>query len=62
MPFKYEALSEDYLNLGSSIDHYNDDKSNQYAPVYPMFSVRPSKPRQNSEQSLDLSSEQFGTD
>lgn len=58
VPSKYEALLEDYLNLGDS----KNDKRNQYAPIYPMFSVRPSKRRQNSEQSLESSSEQSGTD
>lgn len=54
MPFKYEALVQDYLNLGNS----RDDKSNQYAPVYPMFGARPSKRRQNSNQSLESVGEQ----
>lgn len=59
VPSKYEALLDDYLHLGDS----KNDKRNQYAPIYPMFSVRPSKRRQNSEQSLESSnSEQSGTD
>lgn len=58
VPFKYEALLEDYLNLGMT----KNDKSNQYAPVYPIFSVRPNKRRQNSEQSLESSSEQSAAD
>lgn len=53
VPFKYEALMQDYLNLGSA----TDDKNNQYAPVYPMFCARPSKRRQLSEQSLESASD-----
>lgn len=53
VPFKYEALMQDYLSLGSA----TDDKNNQYAPVYPMFCARPSKRRQLSEQSLGSASE-----
>lgn len=49
VPFKYESLSQDYLDLGNA----TDDKNGHYAPVYPIFSARPSKRRQLSEQSLE---------
>lgn len=51
VPFKYEALSQDHLHLGS-------EDTNQYAPVYPVYCARPSKRRQLSEQSLASASEQ----
>lgn len=53
VPFKYEALLQDYLDLGSA----SDDKNSHYAPVYPIFTARPSKRRQLSEQSLESASE-----
>lgn len=53
VPFKYEALMDDYLNLGNS----DSSKNDKYAPVYPIFRIRPIKRRQNidrnSESSLD---------
>lgn len=58
MPFKYEALTQDYLNLGNS----KDDKNNQYAPVYPMFGARPTKRRQNSNQSLESAGDLSSSD
>ncbi|XP_031632114.1 arrestin domain-containing protein 2-like [Contarinia nasturtii] len=58
VPFKYEALLDDYLNL----DNSNNDGKHQYAPFYPVFTVRPSKRRQNSEQSLESSSEQSNSE
>lgn len=50
VPFKYESLMDDYLNLGSSITNKND----KYAPVYPMFRMRPVKRKQNN---IDRNSE-----
>lgn len=58
MPFKYEALVQDYLDLGNVAD----DKNGQYAPVYPIFTARPSKRRQLSEQSLELSGERSASE
>lgn len=58
VPFKYEALMQDYLNLGNA----RDDKNNQYAPVYPMFRARLSKRRQNSNQSLESAGEQSSSE
>lgn len=58
VPFKYEALLQDYLNLGSA----TDDKNNQYAPIYPVFGARPSKRRQLSEQSLESVGEQSSSE
>lgn len=58
VPFKYESLLQDYLNLGSA----TDDKNNQYAPIYPVFCARPSKRRQISEQSLESASEKSSSE
>lgn len=54
VPFKYEALIDDYLNLGNS----DSSKKGNYAPVYPIFRVRLPKRKQiiieqNSDSSLD---------
>lgn len=51
-PFTYEALLDDYLNFGSS----TSGKHGQYAPVYPIFKMRKSKSRLNSERTLSESS------
>lgn len=58
VPFKYEALVQDYLDLGNA----TDDKSGQYAPVYPIFTARPSKRRQLSEQSLESAGERSASE
>lgn len=61
-PFKYEALLDDYLNLGNK----TGDKNSQYAPVYPMFTARSSKRRSNAETMrresvVNLGSEEFSS-
>lgn len=54
----YEALTDDYLNFGSS-----NSKHNQYAPVYPIFKMRKSaKCRKNSERSSESSTEEANSD
>lgn len=39
-----------------------DDKNSHYAPVYPIFSARPSKRRQLSEQSLESAGEKSASE
>lgn len=58
VPFKYESLVQDCLSLGNA----PEDKNGQYAPVYPIFSARPSKRRQLSEQSLESASERSASE
>lgn len=58
VPLKYEALGQDYLDLGKAAD----DKNGQYAPVYPIFTARPSKRRQLSEQSLESAGERSASE
>lgn len=51
-PFQYEALLDDYLDLGIS----DAKKDNRYAPVYPIFRTRPPKQRQQSQRFSESSS------
>lgn len=51
-PFEYEALLDDYLDLGIS----NAKKDTRYAPVYPIFRTRQPKQRQQSQRFSESSS------